>query len=300
MPSLEIVGVKELPFSYFISWNQFDIWIIFGIFEKGLPCLVHRNSAAQIHLKRAWGHPAWPGPKPLGKVPSSRARPNPVRNWSRSPHGDRTGTVLTSNRRPLTERHPHMHPPMVFAPSVYPVPPPSSKQTSPLPSPHRILLCSHRVPLPLRHRWEPPVSTTFPSPSLPRPRAIAVWPELASQHRLRALASRSLGAASSVRAVHRPISESLISTLSAKLASVELLHAPRGQTAAAVLPRLTACAPRPHVLPLLARRLIKWWRGMSFLVTPSLVSTCSAGRTTAQGWCRWLPSFAWATAVLAP
>jgi hypothetical protein len=42
------------------------------------------------------------------------------------------------------------------------------------------------------------------------------------------------------------------------------------------------------VLPLLARYLMKWWRGMSFIVTPSLVSTCSAGRTTTQGWCRWL------------
>jgi hypothetical protein len=35
------------------------------------------------------------------------------------------------------------------------------------------------------------------------------------------------------------------------------------------------------VLPLLTRYLMKWWRGMSFLVTPSLVSTCSATRTTA-------------------
>jgi hypothetical protein len=57
-----------------------------------------------------------------------------------------------------------------------------------------------------------------------------------------------LAAASSVRAVHRSVSESLISTLSAELASVELVHAPRSQTAVAALPRLAACAPRPHVL----------------------------------------------------
>jgi hypothetical protein len=53
-------------------------------------------------------------------------------------------------------------------------------------------LCSRRVPLPLRHWREPPVSTTFPSPSLPRPRAAAAArSELTSQRRPRALASRS-------------------------------------------------------------------------------------------------------------
>jgi hypothetical protein len=46
------------------------------------------------------------------------------------------------------------------------------------------------------------------------------------------------------------------------------------------------------ILPQLTRCLIKWQRGMSFLGTPSLMSTCSVGRTTARGWCRWLPSFA--------
>jgi hypothetical protein len=105
-----------------------------------------------------------------------------------------------------------------------------------------------------------------------------------------------LAAASNVHAVHRPVSESLVSTLSsalsAELASIELLHAPTGQTVAVALPWLAACAPRPHVLPLLAKCLMKWRRGMSFLVTPSLVSTSSTGRTTVQGWCRWLPNFA--------
>jgi hypothetical protein len=43
---LEIFGVLEVPFSYFTNWNQFDIWIIFGIFEKRLSGPVHRISVA--------------------------------------------------------------------------------------------------------------------------------------------------------------------------------------------------------------------------------------------------------------
>jgi hypothetical protein len=57
-------GTLELTFSYFTNWNQFDIWIIFGIFEKGLSGLFHRNTTAQIHLKSGRIHPAWPGPRP--------------------------------------------------------------------------------------------------------------------------------------------------------------------------------------------------------------------------------------------
>jgi hypothetical protein len=48
--------VIEVPFSYFTIQNQFDIRIIFGIFEKGLPGLVH--------LKLTQSHPVWPGPRP--------------------------------------------------------------------------------------------------------------------------------------------------------------------------------------------------------------------------------------------
>jgi hypothetical protein len=56
--------VIEVPFSYFTIQNQFDIRIIFGIFEKGLPGLVHRTRAALVHLKLTQSHPVWPGPRP--------------------------------------------------------------------------------------------------------------------------------------------------------------------------------------------------------------------------------------------
>jgi hypothetical protein len=130
----------------------------------------HLNSAPTLAIKPA-----------RGRLARALSRP-----WSRprSPTG----------RRPPS--HPHAPAPTVLAPSIYPAPPPSSKQSSPLPSPHRISLCARlcscRVPLPLRHWREPLVSTTFPSPSLPRPRAAAAArSELTSQRRPRALASRS-------------------------------------------------------------------------------------------------------------
>jgi hypothetical protein len=74
MQSLESFRTLEVTFSYFTSWNQFDIWIIFGIFEKGLPDPVHRKSMGQIRLKLAWSNPAWPGPRPTGANLAPRAR----------------------------------------------------------------------------------------------------------------------------------------------------------------------------------------------------------------------------------
>jgi hypothetical protein len=74
MQSLESFRTLEVTFSYFTSWNQFDIWIIFGIFEKGLLDPVHRKSMGQIRLKLAWSNPAWPGPRPTGANLAPRAR----------------------------------------------------------------------------------------------------------------------------------------------------------------------------------------------------------------------------------
>jgi hypothetical protein len=96
-------------------------------------------------------------------------------------------------------------------------------------------------------------------------------PSIARHHHLSELSSRrrskpsstamrpspELIAVSSLHAMHRPISESFVSTLSsalsAKLASTELLHAPRGQTAAAAAHPQCVCgnartAPRPGAL----------------------------------------------------
>jgi hypothetical protein len=69
LQSLEIFGPLEVPFSYFTRWNQFDIWIIFGIFEKSLPGPVLRNSAARLHLNPARCHADLDWPGPLGRNP---------------------------------------------------------------------------------------------------------------------------------------------------------------------------------------------------------------------------------------
>jgi hypothetical protein len=92
LQKLKIFGLLNVSFSYFTIWNQFDIWITFGIIEKSL----QGRSIGTIQPSSALDSPALQGSGPTMAAPRHEAdqaaslllpldpKP-PASPWSRRP-----------------------------------------------------------------------------------------------------------------------------------------------------------------------------------------------------------------------
>jgi hypothetical protein len=113
LQKLEIFGLLNVSFSYFTIWNQFDIWITFGIIEKSL----HGRSRGTIQPSSALDSPALQGSGPtMAHWPNFLPHEEDRARCTKTRGRPRRFALVAAG--PEATGQPLVSPPMVYPPHV--------------------------------------------------------------------------------------------------------------------------------------------------------------------------------------